>query len=290
MIKVNDEEYCDDDDDMYDEDDVDDDYIIEDDYCVNILTMITIMMIMIMMITMDKNKDIHDDDNVLFIVTNINHLHHNHYIGIEVRFADPLDPSNFEKLIDDKTRLIYGETLPNPYLRVFPIQEVADIGKYHHHRYYHHHYNQNHYYHHHYYHRHHYYYYHHHNRHHHPHLHYHHHHHIGKKYGIPLIIDNTASPILCKPIQHGASIVIHSLTKFIGGHGNSIGGIIIDSGNFDWKFNNGLQQPNLNQPDLSYGGVIWSDAVPVLTGANIPFIIRARVVLLRDLGIFLTIK
>ena len=154
-------------------------------------------------------------------------------IGIEVRFADPLDPSNFEKLIDEKTRLIYGETLPNPYLRVFPIQEVADI---------------------------------------------------GKRYGIPLIIDNTASPILCKPIKHGASIVIHSLTKFIGGHGNSIGGIIIDSGNFDWKFNNGLQQPNLNEPDLSYGGVIWSDAIPVLTGANIPFIIRARVVLLRDLG------
>jgi O-acetylhomoserine (thiol)-lyase len=180
-------------------------------------------------------NNLHDHHHHHCIYNNL-HDHHHHYIGIEVRFADPLDPSNFEKLIDEKTRLIYGETLPNPYLRVFPIQEVADI---------------------------------------------------GKRYGIPLIIDNTASPILCKPIKHGASIVIHSLTKFIGGHGNSIGGIIIDSGNFDWKFNNGLQQPNLNEPDLSYGGVIWSDAIPVLTGANIPFIIRARVVLLRDLGTFI---
>ena len=57
---------------------------------------------------------------------------------------------------------------------------------------------------------------------------------IGKKYNIPLIVDNTAAPVICKPIEHGAAIVVYSLTKFIGGHGTSIGGIIVDSGKFDW--------------------------------------------------------
>ena len=76
---------------------------------------------------------------------------------------------------------------------------------------------------------------------------------------------------------------MHSLTKFIGGHGNSIGGIIVDSGNFDWSVNK-ERQPNIWQPDPSYHGAVWGDAVPQLTGANIPYIIRARVVLLRDLG------
>ena len=152
--------------------------------------------------------------------------------GIEVRFADPADPTNFEKLTDEKTRAYYGETLPNPYLRVFPIKEVSDI---------------------------------------------------GRKHGIPLIMDNTAAPVICKPLAHGAAIVLHSLTKFIGGHGTSIGGIVVDGGNFDW-IKNRKRQPLLNEPDQSYGGAIWTDAVPVLTGANIPFIIRFRVVLLRDTG------
>ena len=152
--------------------------------------------------------------------------------GIEVRFADPADPKNFEKLTDDKTRAYYGESLPNPYLRVFPIKEVADI---------------------------------------------------GKKKGIPLIIDNTASPVICKPLNHGAAVVCHSLTKYIGGHGTSIGGIIVDGGNFDWTKDR-KRQPLMNEPDQSYGGAIWADVVPQLTGANIPFAIRARVVLLRDLG------
>ena len=152
--------------------------------------------------------------------------------GIEVRFADPTDPKNFEKLTDDKTRAYYGESCPNPYLRVFPIQEVADI---------------------------------------------------GRKKGIPLIIDNTAAPVLCKPLAHGAAVVMHSLTKYIGGHGTSIGGIIVDSGNFDWTKDR-KRQPLMNEPDQSYNGAIWADVVPKLTGANIPFAIRARVVLLRDLG------
>ena len=104
---------------------------------------------------------------------------------------------------------------------------------------------------------------------------------IGKKLGIPLIIDNTASPIISKPIDHGAAIVIHSTTKYIGGHGTSIGGIIIDSGNFDWeKFKD--RQPLLNKPDPSYHGAVWTEAVKPL--GTIAYILKARVTLLRDIG------
>ena len=103
---------------------------------------------------------------------------------------------------------------------------------------------------------------------------------IGKKYGIPLIIDNTASPVICKPFDHGAAIVVYSLTKYIGGHGNSIGGLIIDSGNFDWEGAGKERQPALNTPDPSYGGAVWVDAVKPL--GPIAYIIKARVTLLRD--------
>lgn len=104
---------------------------------------------------------------------------------------------------------------------------------------------------------------------------------IGRKLGIPLIIDNTASPIISKPIDHGAAIVIHSTTKYIGGHGTSIGGIIIDSGNFDWeKFKD--RQPLLNKPDPSYHGAVWTEAVKPL--GPIAYILKARVTLLRDIG------
>ena len=92
---------------------------------------------------------------------------------------------------------------------------------------------------------------------------------IGRKLGIPLVMDNTACPVICKPIEHGAAIVMHSLTKFIGGHGTTIGGIIVDGGNFDWSVDK-ERQPNIWQPDASYHGAVWGDAVPVLTGANIP--------------------
>ena len=153
-------------------------------------------------------------------------------LGIEVRYADPSDPANFEKLVDDNTRAFYAETLPNPYLRVFPIREVADI---------------------------------------------------GKKFSIPLIVDNTAAPIICKPFDHGAAIVVYSLTKYIAGHGSVIGGAVIDSGNFDWT-KKPNRQPLFNEPDASYGGAIWGKVVPELTGANVSFAVRARVVLLRDLG------
>ena len=134
-------------------------------------------------------------------------------MGIEVRFVDPADPQNFLNATDDKTRAYYGEVLPNPSFEVFPIQEVADI---------------------------------------------------GRPLGIPLIVDNTAAPIICKPIEHGAAVVIHSTTKFIGGHGTSIGGIIIDSGNFDWESAGAERQPALNTPDPSYGGAVWVEAVKPL--------------------------
>ena len=152
-------------------------------------------------------------------------------MGIEVRFVDPSDPNNFLKQTDDKTRAYYGEILPNPSFEVFPIQEVADL---------------------------------------------------GRPLGIPLIVDNTAAPIICKPIEHGAAVVIHSTTKFIGGHGTSIGGIIIDSGNFDWESAGADRQPALNTPDPSYGGAVWVEAVKTL--GPIAYLLKARVTLLRDMG------
>ena len=153
-------------------------------------------------------------------------------LGIEVRFADPKDPMSFVKLSDSKTRAFYGETLPNPKLNVFPIEEIASL---------------------------------------------------GKELGIPLIVDNTAAPITCKPIKHGAAIVVHSLTKWIGGHGTSIGGIIVDGGNFDWT-KIPERHPNFNQPEPSYWNWVLAKVVPEVLGANITFAVRLRFVLLRDLG------
>jgi O-acetylhomoserine (thiol)-lyase len=150
--------------------------------------------------------------------------------GIEVRFVDPADPQNFARATDAKTRAYYAETLPNPKLTVFPIAEVAAI---------------------------------------------------GRPLGIPLIVDNTAAPLLARPFDHGAAIVVYSTTKYIGGHGTTIGGAIIDGGNFDWAAHP-ERQPLLNTPDNSYHGAIWTEAVKPL--GPIAYIIRARVVLLRDLG------
>ncbi len=151
-------------------------------------------------------------------------------MGIECRFVDPSDPQNFVKASDDKTRCWYGETLPNPKLAVFPIAEVAKL---------------------------------------------------GRDMGIPLIMDNTACPVLCRPLEHGAAIVMHSTTKFIGGHGTSIGGVIIDGGNFDWE-KHADRFPMLNKPDPSYHGAVWTQAVKPL--GPIAYIIKARVTLLRDIG------
>ncbi len=151
--------------------------------------------------------------------------------GIEVRFVDPTDPENFRKATDDRTRAYYAETLPNPKLRVFPIQDVADI---------------------------------------------------GREMGIPLIMDNTAAPVLCRPFEHGAAVIVYSCTKYIGGHGTSIGGVIVDSGNFDWEGAGAARQPALNTPDPSYHGAVWVEAVKPI--GPVAYIIKARTTLLRDIG------
>jgi len=151
-------------------------------------------------------------------------------MGIEVRFVDPADPEAFRRATDDKTRAYYAETLPNPKLTVFPIEEVAAI---------------------------------------------------GRKLGVPLIMDNTAAPVLCRPLQHGAAVVVYSTTKYIGGHGTSIGGLIVDGGDFDWG-RYAKRFPLLNQPDPSYHGAIWTEAAKPL--GPIAYILKARVTLLRDLG------
>ncbi|SDF68462.1 O-acetylhomoserine sulfhydrylase [Limimonas halophila] len=150
--------------------------------------------------------------------------------GIEVRFVDPADPEAFRRASDEKTRAWYAETLPNPKLQVFPISEVAAI---------------------------------------------------GREMGIPLIVDNTAAPVLCKPLEHGAAVVVYSTTKYIGGHGTSIGGMIIDGGNFPWE-QHPERIPLLNQPDPSYHGAVWTEAAKPL--GPIAYALKARTTLLRDLG------
>jgi O-acetylhomoserine (thiol)-lyase len=102
---------------------------------------------------------------------------------------------------------------------------------------------------------------------------------IAHRHGVPVIVDNTvATPYLCKPFEFGADIVVHALTKYIGGHGNSIGGIIVDSGKFDWKANK-ERFPILNEPDPSYHGVVYTEAL-----GPAAYIGRCRVVPLRNTG------
>ncbi len=101
---------------------------------------------------------------------------------------------------------------------------------------------------------------------------------VAHKHGIPLIVDNTfGTPYLIRPLEHGADIVVHSATKFLGGHGTSLGGVIVDGGTFDWKQNNKF--PTLAQPDPSYHGIVFADAVGAAA-----YVTRIRAVLLRDTG------
>ncbi|MGQ9787466.1 MAG: bifunctional o-acetylhomoserine/o-acetylserine sulfhydrylase [Anaerolineae bacterium] len=147
-------------------------------------------------------------------------------LGIEVTFVDPSDPENFRRAIRDNTKILFGETLGNPLINVFPFEAVAAI---------------------------------------------------AREYRIPLMIDNTfATPYLCRPIEWGANIVVHSATKFIGGHGTSIGGVIVDGGNFDWAASGRF--PNFTTPDESYHGLVYASL-----GAP-AFILKARVQILRDIG------
>jgi O-acetylhomoserine (thiol)-lyase len=104
---------------------------------------------------------------------------------------------------------------------------------------------------------------------------------IGRSLGIPLIMDNTAAPLLTRPFDHGAAVIVYSSTKYLGGHGNSIGGLIVDGGNFPWG-DFPERQPALNTPDPSYHGAVWSEAVKPI--GPVAYIIKARVTLLRDLG------
>jgi len=148
-------------------------------------------------------------------------------LGIKAHFVDNADPEKIASLINDKTRLIYLETIGNPKLEIPDFEAVADVAHAH---------------------------------------------------GLPLIVDNTfATPYLWRAFDHGVDIVVHSTTKWIGGHGLSIGGVIVDSGKFDWKASG--RHPNLIEPEPAYHGAVLADLV-----GNLAFIIRARVVGLRDLG------
>ena len=154
-------------------------------------------------------------------------------LGINVKFVDGDDPSEFEKLIDPKTKALYIESIGNPKLNVPDIKAIAEI---------------------------------------------------AHRHGIPLIVDNTfgAAGYLVRPIDHGADIVVQSATKWIGGHGTSIGGVVVDSGKFDWGNGN---FPIFTEPAPGYHGINFNEIFGKGSQfGNIAFIIRARVEQLRDLG------
>src|SRR5512142_859724 len=148
-------------------------------------------------------------------------------LGIRVTLVDPSDPENFRRAIQPNTKIIYGETISNPLVNIFPFEEVSAI---------------------------------------------------AQEFGIPLMIDNTfATPYLCRPFEWGADIVTHSTTKFIGGHGTSIGGIIVDSGKFNWSRSGRFK--NFTEPDPAYHNVIYAEDF-----GPTAFISKARAGLLRDFG------
>ena len=148
--------------------------------------------------------------------------------GIQTRFADHRDPASFGKLIDERTKAVFVESIGNPLGNITDIEGVAQVAHAH---------------------------------------------------GVPLIVDNTVpSPYLLRPIDFGADIVVHSLTKYLGGHGNSIGGAIVDSGRFPWAEHRERFR-RLNEPDVSYHGVVYTEAL-----GPAAYIGRARVVPLRNTG------
>jgi len=154
-------------------------------------------------------------------------------LGIEARFANVDDPDSFEKLIDEKTKALYVETIGNPGYNIPDFERISAI---------------------------------------------------AQKHDLPFIVDNTfaAAGYLFRPLEHGAHVVVQAATKWIGGHGNSIGGIIVDGGNYNWG--NG-KYPQFTEPSEGYHGLVFNDvfgsAGPF---GNIQFIIRARVEGLRDFG------
>jgi O-acetylhomoserine (thiol)-lyase len=148
-------------------------------------------------------------------------------LGITVRWVESNDPADFEALINDKTRLIYLETIGNPKLQIPDFEGIAAVAHTH---------------------------------------------------GLPVVCDNTfATPYLCRPFEFGVDIVVHSTTKWIGGHGLSIGGVIVDSGQFDWKASG--RHNGIVEPEPAYHDLVFADALGAAA-----FIGRARVVGLRDFG------
>ncbi|MDE0981836.1 MAG: O-acetylhomoserine aminocarboxypropyltransferase/cysteine synthase [Gammaproteobacteria bacterium] len=148
--------------------------------------------------------------------------------GIEVRFAEDDSAEAIEKLIDEKTKAVYCETIGNPAGNIIDLEAVCAA---------------------------------------------------AHKHGVAVIVDNTvASPVICNPIEFGADIVVHSLTKYIGGHGTSIGGVIVDSGKFPWAEHKD-RYPELNEPEPSYHGVVYTEAL-----GEAAYIGRARTVPLRNTG------
>ena len=148
-------------------------------------------------------------------------------LGIDVTLVDPNNPENFRKAIQPNTKIIYGETISNPLVNIFPFEEVSAI---------------------------------------------------AHEYGIPLMIDNTfATPYLCRPFEWGADIVTHSTTKFIGGHGTSIGGVIVDRGKFNWSKSGRFK--NFTEPDPAYHNVVYAEDF-----GPAAFISKARAGMLRDFG------
>ena len=148
--------------------------------------------------------------------------------GINVRFAESDSPDAIEKLIDEKTRAIFCESVGNPAGNICDIEALAAV---------------------------------------------------AKRHGVPLVVDNTvATPILLRPIDYGADIVVHSLTKFLGGHGTTLGGAIVDSGRFPWQ-EHARRFPMFNEPDASYHGLIYTQHF-----GKAAYIARCRSVYLRTTG------
>ena len=149
-------------------------------------------------------------------------------LGIEVRFAEGDGPDDLAKLIDDRTKAVFVESIGNPAGNIVDLAAVADVAHAH---------------------------------------------------GVATIVDNTvATPALLKPIEHGFDIVVHSLTKYIGGHGNSLGGAIVDSGKFPWT-EHASRYPQFTTPEPSYHGVVYTEAL-----GPAAYIGRARTVPLRNTG------
>ena len=148
--------------------------------------------------------------------------------GIEVRFVDPEKPGELGKVVDEKTKLVFGETIGNPAINVIDLDAWSEA---------------------------------------------------AHSFGLPFIVDNTVpTPLLARVFDHGVDISVHSATKYIGGHGTSVGGILVDSGTFDWAAH-GDRFPGLTAPDAAYHGVVWTDAA-----GPAAYILRARTVLLRNTG------